>query len=307
MAIANAYERAMKTRQLQTLVAIAERGTLMAAAEALCISQPAVTKSIKELETQLGVQLLVRSGAGVRLTPYGEVLVRRARTVIAEIARAGQELEEMRTSADPALSIGVSLLGASAVMPDALRAFRQRFPAAQLNVYECQPAQIVDGLRDGSFDLCVAFVADTDVTAEFRVTPLGSVTQSLAVSSGDALAKEPLLSTLRDAHWLYNFTRESVPAFWSALCGARELARPRRISVCTSQRLYADLASEPGVVSVWTDFLLDEYVTRGVLARLDVDASLPRLTLGLMHRKDLVFSAAAQYFVECVERAGLHD
>lgn len=295
----------MKTRQLQTLVAIAERGTLMAAADALNLSQPAVTKSIKELESQLGVQLLVRSGAGVRLTPFGEALVRRARTVIAEIARAEQELEEMKTSADPVLSVGVSLLAASAVVPRALRAFRQRFPDAQLNVYECQPAQIVDGLRDGSFDLCVAFVADTDVTAELRVTPLGSVTQSLAVPAGDALQKETRLAALRDAHWLYNHTRESVPAFWAALCGARELARPQRISVCTSQRLYAELACERGVVSVWLDLLLNDYVERGALARLDIDASLPRLTLGLMHRKDRVFSAAAQYFAECVEEARL--
>ena len=90
-------------------------------------------------------------------------------------------------------------------------------------------------------------------------------------------------------------------------CAGRANWRGReRISVCTSQRLYAELASERGVVSVWTDFLLNEYVTRGAFARLDIDASLPRLTLGLMHRKDLVFSAAAQYFVECVERAGLH-
>jgi LysR family transcriptional regulator of abg operon len=50
----------MKTTQLRTLVAVAEHGTLMAAAEALCLSQPAVTKSIKELEARLGVQLLLR-------------------------------------------------------------------------------------------------------------------------------------------------------------------------------------------------------------------------------------------------------
>lgn len=80
--------------QLQMLVAIAERGTLMAAAETLNVSQPAVTKSIKELEMRLGVQLLERSGAGVRLTRYGEALLRRARTVVAEIARAERELEE---------------------------------------------------------------------------------------------------------------------------------------------------------------------------------------------------------------------
>src|SRR5215469_11864445 len=96
----------LKTAQLQTLVAIAEHGTLMAAADALNVSQPAVTKSIKELETRLGVQLLERSGAGVRLTRYGEALLRRARAVVTEIASAERELEEMKSGAQKTLSVG---------------------------------------------------------------------------------------------------------------------------------------------------------------------------------------------------------
>lgn len=296
----------MKTAQLRILVAIAEHGTLMAAADALYLSQPAVTKSIKELETRLGVQLLVRSGAGVRLTPYGEALLKRARTVVAEIARAERELEEMKSASDRTLTIGVSLLAASIAVPDALRAFRSRLPHAQLNVYECLPTQIIDGLRDGSFDLCVAFVADSDVTAELRVVPLRQFTQSLAVPRDDPLTGEERLARLVDAHWLYNHTRESLPAFWRELCEAGTVPAPQRVSVCTSQRLYGELAREPGVVSVWPDFLLDEQIQRGYMTRLATDAHVPPLTLGLMYRKDLVFSASTEYFVDCM-RGGAHD
>jgi LysR family transcriptional regulator of abg operon len=182
----------LKTTQLQMLVAIAEHGTLMAAAHALNVSQPAVTKSIKELEARLGVQLLERSGAGVRLTRYGETLLRRARAVVAEIASAERELEEMRSGAQRTLSIGVSLLASSFAMPAALRAFRARLPDVRLNVYECLPTQIIDGLRDGSFDVCVAFVASSDVTAEYRVLALSETAQVLAGRSareGDAAGK----------------------------------------------------------------------------------------------------------------------
>src|ERR1700760_1788535 len=122
----------LKTTQLQTLVAIAEHGTLMAAAEALNVSQPAVTKSIKELEARLGVQLLERSGAGVRLTRYGETLLRRARSVVAEIVSAERELDEMKSGVERTLSIGVSLLASSIAVPEALRAFRARLPDVRL-------------------------------------------------------------------------------------------------------------------------------------------------------------------------------
>ncbi|ABB06495.1 transcriptional regulator, LysR family [Burkholderia lata] len=292
----------LKTAQLQTLVAIAEHGTLMAAADALNVSQPAVTKSIKELEARLGVQLLERSGAGVRLTRYGEMLLRRARAVVAEIASAERELEEMRTGAERTLSIGVSLLASSFAMPQALCAFRARLPDVRLNVYECLPTQIIDGLRDGSFDLCVAFIASSDVTAEYRVVPLSEAAQVLAVRQSDALADETRLENLVRARWLYGHTRESLPAYWRELCGERALPLPSHVNVCTSQRLYGLLAQEPGTVSVWPEFLLEEPVRSGLLQRLDTDACQPRLTLGLMHRRDLVLTAALEYFVECIQR-----
>lgn len=293
----------LKTAQLQTLVAVAEHGTLMAAADALCVSQPAVTKGIKELESRLGVQLLERSGSGVRLTRYGEALLRRARTVVSEIASAERELEEMKSGVERTMSIGVSLLASSIAMPEALRAFRQRMPAVKLNVYECLPAQIIDGLRDGSFDLCVAFVADTDVTAEYRVVPIGESAQVLAVRRDDPLADETRLEHLTHARWLYNHTRDSVPAFWRELCGDRALSMPLHMNVCTSQRLYAQLAQEPQTVSVWPDFLLEEQTRLGHLQQLETDACASRLTLGLMYRRDLVMSSSLSYFIECVQRA----
>jgi DNA-binding transcriptional LysR family regulator len=273
----------MKTSQLRTFVAISEHGTLMAAAQALNLSQSAVTKGIKELEARLGVQLLTRSGAGVRLTPYGEALLRRARTVVAEIARAEEELKEMKSSAEKKLAVGVSRLAALTAMPDVIRMFRRRLPDVQITVEERQQAsQLVDGIRDGSLELGVGLVADSDLTAELCVVPIGVASQSLAVKRGDPLEAEHRLARLRDAHWLYNYTRASVPAFWSALSANDAMACPQRVSICTSQRLYAELAQEPGVVSLWPDFLLDEQIERGILTRIEADAKPPRLTLGLM-------------------------
>ena len=301
----------MKTTQLRILVAIAEHGTLMAAAHALCLSQPAVTKSIKELEARLGVQLLVRSGSGIRLTPYGEALLRRARTVVGEIERAEQELEEMKTSSVLTIRIGVSLLAASIVVPDAIHTFRARFPNVPLDVLEFQTTRLIDGLRDGSFDMCIGFTAPGDAGTEFRVVPLGFVAQSLALKRGDPLTGETRLSRLREAHWLYNYTRKSMPAFWATLtaqAGAgAQLAPPSRVTVCTARRLYTELASEAGVVSVWPDFQLEEEIARGTLERIALDWALPRLELSVMYRKDLVLSGEAEYFIECLKNKALPD
>jgi DNA-binding transcriptional LysR family regulator len=301
-------ERAtLKTMQLQMLVAVAEHGTLMAAADALNVSQPAVTKSIKELEARVGVQLLERSGAGVHLTRYGETLLRRARAVIAEIASAERELEEMKSGVERTLSIGVSMLASSIAVSDALRAFRKRWPDVRLNVYECLPTQSIDGLRDGSFDLCVAFVADSDVTAEYTVVPISESTQLLAVRRDDPLVRETRLAKLTGARWLYNHTRDSLPAFWRELCGNRVLSLPYHVNVCTSQRLYPQLAQEAGTISVWPEFLLQEQIKVGLMHQLETDACPSRLTLGLLHRRDLVMTASLGYFVDCMQRISTHN
>jgi LysR family transcriptional regulator of abg operon len=183
-----------------------------------------------------------------------------------------------------------------------LSAFRQRLPDVRLNVYECLPTQIIDGLREGSFDLCVAFVADSDVTAEYRVVPLAESPQVLAVRCDDPLAHETQLAHLSGARWLYNHTRDSLPAFWRELCGNRTLSLPSHVNVCTSQRLYAQLAQEPGTISVWPEFLLEEQIRLGSMQQIKTDACTSRLTLGLMYRRDLVLSASLEYFVECIQR-----
>ena len=77
----------MKLHQLRAIVAICESGSIQEASRLLHISQPALSKSIKELESELGVPLLVRSNRGITATSYGEHLVRRARLVVEE----GQE------------------------------------------------------------------------------------------------------------------------------------------------------------------------------------------------------------------------
>lgn len=290
----------LKTTQLQMLVAIAEHGTLMAAADALNLSQPAVTKGVKELETRLDVQLLERSGTGIRLTQFGETLLRRARSVVADITRAEQEIAEMRSGAERTLSIGISLLASSIAMPDALEAFRHRRPEVKLNIYECAPEQIVDGLRDGTFDLCVGFIGSSNTTAECRVITIKESAEVLAVRAGDSLGKLSKLEHLTETKWLYNDTRESFPAFWRNLCGDISLPLPSQLDVCTSQRLYAQLAQEPRTVSVWPEPLLEAQIKAGRMQMINTDARLIRLTLGLLYRRDLVLRESHRQFIECL-------
>ncbi|HEX4501937.1 MAG TPA: LysR substrate-binding domain-containing protein [Scandinavium sp.] len=278
------------------LVAIARQGTLIGAASELHLTQPAVTKSIKELEAQLGVQLLVRSGSGVRFTDYGETLLHSARLVTAEIERAERAIAQMKSATPSTLKIGLSLLSATVPVYAALSRFRARWPQTQLEIMEGMPRQIIDSLRNGEFDLCLAFIADSDSIAEFAFIPLARWPQRLMYSGA---MTDSSLPELAHSQWLWNHTIESWLPFWRHLSAGETLAPPAQMTLCTSWTIYRQLALEPKTVSIWPDFLLHGDNAPKTLTPLP--QALPEITLGFMVRRDHVFNRVTEHFIECVK------
>lgn len=266
----------------------------MGAAHELHLTQPAVTKSIKELEAQLGVQLLVRSGSGVRFTDYGETLLHSARRITAEIDSVEQALAQMKSATPSTLKIGVSLLSATVPVYAALSRFRARFPQTQLEIMEGMPRQIIDSLRSGEFDLCLAFIADSDSIAEFAFIPLARWPQRLMFSG-----TQPSPEKLARSQWLWNHTAESWLPFWQHLTGEENLAPPAQMTLCTSWTIYRQLALEPDTVSIWPEFLLQGSDAPKTLSPLP--QALPDITLGFIVRRDHVFNRATEHFIECVK------
>ena len=98
----------MNLRALRYFVAIADAGSLTAAAAALAVAQPALTRQLRELETDLGVQLLLRLPRGVRLTPAGVTLYESAQRMLAEAARVRQLLASRPADSPAAVVLGAS-------------------------------------------------------------------------------------------------------------------------------------------------------------------------------------------------------
>src|SRR6185437_15203554 len=118
----------MKLSQFRDVVAIAERGSLRAAARHLRLAQPALTRSIRELERELGSPLFERQARGMMLTPVGTVFVERAKAVLSEVRRAREEAEQLHGGTRGSVVAGLSIAAHLALLPAALRSFRARYP-----------------------------------------------------------------------------------------------------------------------------------------------------------------------------------
>jgi len=140
-------------RQISCFVEVARNGGIKRAAAALNVSQPSVTKTIRELEAALGVALFDRVPKGVILTPYGDALLRHAMPAIAELNAGLGEIEALKTSAEGHIRVGGTHLTMSRLLPVAVARLKRERPQLNVSVIPGTYEQLVPELRMGRLDM----------------------------------------------------------------------------------------------------------------------------------------------------------
>lgn len=158
----------MNINHLAIFHAVAEEGSVSRGAARLHISQPAVSKQLRELERSLGLALFHRLSKGVRLTEAGELLAGYARSLFALEQEAEQALGELRSLERGRLVIGASTTVGNYVLPALCATFRQQHPGIELTVEIANASAIRQGLAANRFDLALSegFMAPGDVLSE---------------------------------------------------------------------------------------------------------------------------------------------
>ncbi|MEV4434166.1 LysR family transcriptional regulator [Streptomyces sp. NPDC049555] len=147
----------IEARHLRVLRAVAQAGSLTAAARALGCSQPAVSQQIKALENSVQTPLLARTGRSVRLTEAGEILVRHATGILAGLAAAEEEVANIVGLRTGRVRLASFLSGTSELLPSALAALRAKWPNIDVSFTEAAPQRAVEMLRGGDCEIALAF------------------------------------------------------------------------------------------------------------------------------------------------------
>lgn len=146
----------MDLRDLRTFVAVAELGGFSRAAEHLHLAQPAVSQQVKRLERDIGTPVLRRSTRRVELTPAGEQLLLRARTILTEVARAQDDVRLLREGRTGTVSIGFVGTATYDLLPQVARNVRDHLPGIELEVHGEQLSPgLVDAVLARRTDLAV--------------------------------------------------------------------------------------------------------------------------------------------------------
>src|SRR3954449_9345882 len=197
----------LDVRRMRVLREVIARGSFSAAAEALHLSQSAVSPQIAVLEREVGIPLLERTSDGPKLTSAGEALMEHGDAVICRLEEAERELAQIAGLEGGRLRVASFPTASATLMTKALSLFRERFPKVELQFCEDEPEDSFPNLKRGDFDLTVVFdypEFPLDFSRDVEAELIYEEPMRVALPPGHPLAaaKSVRISDLADEDWL---------------------------------------------------------------------------------------------------------
>jgi len=289
----------MKLTHIRNLVAVAEHGSLRAAARALDVTQPALTRSITTLEEELAVPLLQRSARGVILTSYGDAFLARARTIWSEVARAKEEAAQLRGEREGSVTISVSFAAAALLVPPALKAFQRTHPNVQIRVSNAPLRVALTDLRHGRLDFVAAPLPEEPLGKELESSLLFLNEIVVVVRKGHRKAQATSLGELADERWAVSGPGAVVKdAFARA-----GLSGPKIGLFFDSYHGLERMIAGTDLVGTMPKQLLLAGETRALLEPLRLRQRLAPLRVSLICRSDAPLTPVADSFATLMKRA----
>lgn len=296
------YAGRMKLNTLRALVAAVEEGSLRAAARRLGVSQPALTKMIRELERELDAPLLARSRTGVVATAQGQVLVERASAADRELTQAVEQIRQLGGDMTGTLTIGAVPLAVMLLMPETVRTFGQAHPAIRLRISEELYIQQLTRLRKGEVDVAIGPQPPGLAPGEFATQPLMPIAMVVVVRRGHPLAGARSLTELSRARWV--FTGATSDAGYARLMFEQNgLPTPPVGALVNSTLGLVSIIAAGDFVGLLPLQIARHPMTAQYLHIVDTREGPLRATLASMVRSDSLLKPAVREFVTHLHRA----
>ena len=292
----------MKLQQLETFVAVVEHGGIRAAARQMNVSQAAVTKSMRLLEQEASMPLLLRKARGIGLTDAGTRLLARARVVSRQVSLAREELRQSLGEDAGTVRLGVTPFLTLTTLGQAFSWFRERYKGVQIQLIEGLMTRVLPRLRDGTLDIAVVAADVGEVQDdEFNCQRILQASQRIVVRQGHpVLADDPSARALSALEWVMTQPIEGgqQPRF-DAMFALAGVSTPRHVVLCETLAAMTILRNSDAV-SIFPEPLLGHPESRGIVAIDDAPLRPCDIELLLLTRPDVPLTPAAEFFAHCL-------
>ena len=296
----------MKLNQIRDIIATADTGSLRAAARLLGVTQPAITRSIRELEQELGVPLFERHQFGMQPTAMGQVMLKRARAVQEELRRAKEEIEQLQGEMTGDVRVAISTISTFALMPQAVRAFRAAHPRTVLKFIESFYQPIEGLLINGQIDFFVGPFADPGRGSRVTAETLFRNQRIVIGRKGHPLARATSIRQLGKAEWVKQalHDRESEGDFERPF-SENGLPAPMVVMHTTSATATLLAVANSDLLTSVPRQMLTAPISSDLFDVLPVREDLATAPICLVRRVDLSLTPLAEFLFDMFRRAGL--
>ncbi len=297
-------DQRLHMRQLRLIRALSENGSLSAAARALHVTQPALTKSLHELERTVGEPLFERSAKGVRPTSFGWALVRFADRTLADLDRLDDELSRLAAPGEGLVVLGALPVSAAGLMPRVVRALRRDHPALELRMVVERTTSMLPKLESGELDLVLGQLYTLDMPDSMVREVLYDEPISVIARAGHPLFQKPKLTVADLEEWDL-----VLPTFGQRLgrdiehlVAALGLSASRRLLRSNSHLFIREVLHETDMVGIGPWMLMASDLMRGSLRVAPMMIDAPPRPAGLILNPQRRLSPSAEVLVDAIRR-----
>jgi LysR family transcriptional regulator of abg operon len=287
----------MKLAALRDFVAVCQCGSLRAAARQVGVTQPAITRSIQELERELGAPLLERRAQGVRPTAVGEAFLRRASAVGNELERARQEVQQLTGRHSGELVVGMSGVPQITLLPDALQAFRVRYPRVKLQLIDAPYHRVQADLITGSMDFYVGPTPGA-LSGELAAERLFDHERVVVARRGHPMRHASSLRDLVHCEWLAGCSMQNGDDDIAALFLSHGLPAPRIAMQAHAALTYVLGMANTDLLMMVPTYWANFPIWRETLGVIAVGEDLRSRQICLMRHPGMPLTPAADCFAD---------
>lgn len=298
----------MDIRNFRSILAVMESGSLTAAARQLGVSQPALTKSIQRLETQIGVPLFTREAKGMRPTAYAESLCEFARATCIGMEQSIKEIEALKSGTSGFVTIGGPPLIAAHLFPEIIVRTTNAYPNLRVRIIE-QIDDLFSSLLEGKFDLLAATVTSEAPRAGLHHMWMFDDYLVVVAKPGHPVTrlKSPRAKDIAGFRWVFsnagNLHRKRLEKFFDS----ENVPLPRPVAETSAPELIRSIVVQTDCIALMAKMGAQADLDAGILEHVEINSPFMLRSIGLLWRSTHALSPAAKRVIDivkmiCVER-----
>ncbi|ARP80725.1 hypothetical protein CAL12_07665 [Bordetella genomosp. 8] len=281
----------LKLRHLHLMHLLESEKSITRAAQAMHLTQPAVSAMLKELEAQFGIRMVERTAQGVLLTPAARAALRRFSIALAEVGAAHEEALRAQQHEGLRLRVGALTLATLELLPKALSLLLEESPDVQIEISEGTVEGLTDTLMRGELDCIIGRVgtpwAKAPHEARIEQLKLYDEQRCLVCRPGHPLSthRRVDLAALAQHHWVLQPVPSSTRLVFDELFLERGMVPPAPTIESVSAHSNMEIVAATDLLGIAPQALARPHIATGRLHAIATDALLPRMSISLIWRR----------------------